>query len=249
MSYLREGFGVIIKRAAAVGGVVLALAAVAGCGGDGKADMSAGTVLEKGHREFSQATSVKITGTETDSGQTMTFTVSAAANGDCTGSFDFGQQGRAELLRSGGQTLFQEDDRLLAKLGGDRAVAAGKGHWLRIKAGDDLQTVTAFCDLRSTPVFGDGDWYKQVASDGTTTVDGQKVASITATSSTDGSFDGYVATDGPARPVRVESPRVGGSTDGTTMDFSDYNAPITVNLPPVDRIVDLDTLKQGTATS
>lgn len=243
MSYLCEGLIVIVRRAAVVGGVVLGLAALAGCGGGGTADMSAGTVLEKGHREFSQATSVKITGSEVDSGQKMTFVVSAAAGGDCTGTFDFGDQGKADLLRSGGQTLFREDDRLLAKLGGDKAVAAGKGRWLRINSGDDLQTVTTFCDLKSTPVFGDGDWYKQVASGGFTTVDGRKAASITATSSTDGSFDGYVATDGPARPLRVESPHVGGSADGTTMDFSDYDAPVSVSLPAADQIIDLDALK------
>ncbi|MFD7903370.1 hypothetical protein ACFV4G_14095 [Kitasatospora sp. NPDC059747] len=234
-----------VKRAAVVGGVVLALAGLAGCGSGDEPAMSAGTVLEQGHKQFAQAASVKITGSESDSGQKMTFAVSAAAGGDCTGSFDFGDQGKAELLRSGGQTLFKEDERLLARLGGDKAVAAGKDHWLRIKDGDDLQTVTTFCDLKSTPVFGDGDWYKDVVSEGTATVDGRKAAGILATSSKDGSFEGYVATDGPARPLRVESPHVGGSSDGTTMDFSDYDAPVTVSLPPADRIIDLDSLKQS----
>ncbi|MEV7021630.1 hypothetical protein [Kitasatospora sp. NPDC093558] len=204
-----------------------------------------GTILAEGHKVFSKAASVKITGSEVESGDRTSFVLSVAANGDCTGTFDFGDSGKAEVLVSHGQALFKEDDRLLAKVGGDKAVAAGRGRWLRVKPGDAQEKVTSFCDLKSTPVFGNGDWYRNVVSDGATTVNGQKVVSVLAISQADGAFDGYVATDGSAHPVRIETSKVDGATDGLTMDFSDYDAPVTVNLPAADQIIDLDSLKQG----
>ncbi|MQS13603.1 hypothetical protein F7Q99_15325 [Streptomyces kaniharaensis] len=256
----------IVKRAAVVGGVVLALAAVAGCGGDARTgngnaaspsatserleSATGGTILSAGHKEFAQAKSVKITGSEVEGGQKTTFTISAAANGDCAGSFDFGTgQGRAELLRAAGQTLVKEDAQLLAKQGGAKAVELGKDRWIRIKPGDDLASITTFCELKGIPVFGDGDWYKQVFSDGTTTVNGQKAVTVVSSTQKDGAFNGYVAVDGPARPVRVESSHVEGSTDGTTMDFSDYDAQVTVSLPPADQIIDLTSIKQSATGS
>ncbi|MEE1789059.1 hypothetical protein PUR71_40085 [Streptomyces sp. SP17BM10] len=251
----------IFKRAAVGAGVLAALVALAGCGDGGKTGGAAGsspsataerlesatggTILAEGHKVFSKAASVKITGSEVESGDRTAFVLSVAENGDCAGTFDFGDSGRLEVLLGHGQTLFKEDDRLLSKAGGDKAVALGRGRWLRVKPGDAQEKVTSFCDLKSTPVFGDGDWYRQVLSEGTTTVNGRKVVSIMSISQANGSFDGYVATDGPAHPVRVETSRIDGTTDGLTMDFSDYDAPVTVSLPAADQIIDLDSLRQG----
>ncbi|MEU8511941.1 hypothetical protein AB0C76_10175 [Kitasatospora sp. NPDC048722] len=251
----------IFKRAAAVAGILATLTGLAGCGDGGKTGGAAqpsasatterlesatgGTILAEGHKVFSKAASVKITGSEVESGDKTAFVLSVADNGDCAGTFDFGDSGRLDVLISHGQTLFKEDDRLLAKAGGDKAVGAGRGRWLRVKPGDAQEKVTSFCDLKSTPVFGNGDWYENVLSEGTTTVNGQKVVSILSISQANGTFDGYVATDGPAHPVRIETSRIDGNTDGLTMDFSDYDAPVTVSLPSADQIIDLDSLKQS----
>ncbi|MFJ9611246.1 hypothetical protein ACIRS1_33400 [Kitasatospora sp. NPDC101176] len=252
-----------VKRVAVAGVVVVALGAVAACGGGDTAGSAAsaspsasasaerlesatgGTILEKAHKEFAQAKSVKITGSSVEGGQKVAFTASAAANGDCAGTFDFGADGKAEILRTAGQTLVKEDAALLAKLTGAAGAELGKGRWIRAKAGDDLSVVGAFCDLKGTPVFGDGDWYKLVNSDGAQTVNGQKTVAIFSGSQDGGSYRGYVAVEGPARPVRVESMRLEGATDGVTMDFSDYDAPVTVTMPPADQIIDLSTIKKS----
>ncbi|WP_395292481.1 hypothetical protein ACF9IK_01970 [Kitasatospora hibisci] len=248
-----------IKRAVAAAATVLALGPITGCGGGGGGDdakaaaqpvaspsaerlesMTGPVILDRAHGEFLKAASVKLTGTVADKARTTaSFTVSVKASGDCTGSVELVGDGRAELLRASGQTLVKPSSKALAEFFGLPTAEFRADRWIRLAKSEAPGAVASgMCDLKAIPVFGDGDWSKTVTSEGTKTVNGRKVVSVFTMTPEDGGYFGYVATDGPARPARIESFHSEGHDLGLTVDFSDYDAPVTATLPPADQITD-----------
>ncbi|MCG6498783.1 hypothetical protein [Kitasatospora sp. A2-31] len=246
-----------IKRVVAAAAAVLALGPATGCDGgvdDAKSaappvtspsterleSMTGVVILDRAHGEFLKAASVKLTGTVTDKARTTaTFTVSVKATGDCTGFLELDGNGRAELLRASGQTLVKPSSKALAEYFGLPTTEFRADRWIRLaksEASDALPS--GMCDLKTVPLFGDGDWSKTVNSEGTETVNGRKVVTVFASTPEDGAYLGYVATDGPARPARIKSFHSEGHDIGLTVDFSDYDAPVAVTLPPADQITD-----------
>ncbi|MER7755672.1 hypothetical protein [Kitasatospora sp. NPDC097643] len=254
-----------IKRAAVTGAVLLSIATVAGCGGDGKESKAAATgsattspdldrlesatgttIVEKARGELMKAKSVKITGTESDGAEKASFEVSATPNGDCTGFIGQSGEGKVGLLRISGQTLIKNDAKLLSKFG--EVAEPLRSRWVRVKSQDILDGVSGICDFKRLPVFGDGTKPGEAGNDGAKTVNGQKVVGLFVASKQDGAYKGYVATEG-ARPVRIESFQSEDGKRELAMDFSDYDAPVTIAAPPADQIVDEDELKKTAPAS
>ncbi|MFJ6140564.1 hypothetical protein [Kitasatospora sp. NPDC092286] len=92
----------------------------------------------------------------------------------------------------------------------------------------------------TVPVVGTADPAEQTLSGGGLSVGGTKTVSFLVTGPDAGPpFLAYVATEGPPRPVRVES-----QAYDFQVDFSDYDVPVPVTAPPADQVVDLAALTE-----
>ncbi|MGW4892306.1 hypothetical protein ACWEQL_08560 [Kitasatospora sp. NPDC004240] len=243
------------KRAARVAAVVLVLAVGAtGCGGgeaDGKAaapsvaptaspterleSATGDVILQKAREDFKKAGSVKLTGFTVEDDTKSTYKVSADRQGNCAGSIVIEGRGSLELVQGKGQTFLKFDEQLLTSVSGP-AAAQHKGRWVKIGKDDAFESFAQFCDLGMVPLFGDGSPGEQFTSAGTETIDGRKTVLVDGFSG-EGTFTGYVQTEGPALPIRIES-----LDKNIRTEFSEYGAPVTVTLPPYDQVIDLNVL-------
>ncbi|MFB7475244.1 hypothetical protein [Kitasatospora sp. NPDC056184] len=249
------------RRAAVAAGLalslVLALAAAgaragdsrAGAGGDTAAaspgerleSMTGPILLETAQAEFRKAASVTMTGFALKDGRRAVFTVSADREGHCTVSSTEEGQGPSLVLRVLDETFVRMDPQACAREWGAATASKFDGRWIRLPPDRALDDIGAFCDLTTVPVVGAPDPAGQALSGGGLSVGGTRTMSFLVTSPDDPPFLGYVATQGPPRPVRVET-----QAYDFQVDFGDYDKPVAVTAPPADQVVDLAALTENT---
>lgn len=61
--------------------------------------------------------------------------------------------------------------------------------------------------------------------------------------SVDGDATGTISVATSAKPYPVRIVQVGGDSPGT-VDFSDYDKPLTVQAPPADQVIDVSQFQQ-----
>jgi len=228
----------------------------AGCGGSGTkpatppptttaaatsslAGLTADEVLAKTKAAAQSATSVRVKGDLSDSGQSIMIDLKLA--GVARGSGTVVQDGgRIDLVRDGNDIYFKADEKTLSK-----TVAQGDAQIVKLIAGRYIKaTVTtpgfdSFAGLLDLVEFVKG----VLSPDGKVSrVEGKPVSGVATVGLKDNAAQGggvlYVADTGEPFPLRIEPASGSG---GVTM--SDWNTNITITVPPADQVIDASKLR------
>ncbi len=208
--------------------VLASLLLLAGCGGksgpksNGVAKMSPADALKQVKEAVSSATSVRIVGTGKTGGQPLALNLKLVKGKGGAGhitvnglSFD--------IIRIGDKAYFKGSSSFWTKFGGSAAAQLFNGKWLMAPANKgELASFTPLTNLTALT-------NQVLASHGTlkmgdtTEINGQPAVAIV--DKTNGGTL-YVATTGPAFPLRLSSGEGQGS-----INFSDWNQPVALAKP------------------
>jgi hypothetical protein len=196
--------------------------------GNPLAGLSARQILTKAIADFKAASSVHIAGSERASGQTFTMDLTIGADG-CTGTVGLGGQGSVVLLRIGSTVWMKPDSQFwkstLAATPADLPAVQGKYVRLSPK-GPATSAFSSFCYLSqlASQVGGAQD---QVIKGRAATIGGQPALQLEDTKQ---AGSAYVTISASPEFLRT------GDTGGW-VDFTDYNAPLTLAPPPAGQTV------------
>ena len=202
------------------------LAACGGSSGNGIASKSADEIVTASGKAISHAKSVHVAGSISASGVPLTLDLTLVNGTGGRGQISEG--GLSFRLVDVGQTVYiQGSQAFWQHFGGAAAARVINGRWL--KAPDtgqfaSLATLTNMQKLTGALLLTHG----SLAKGGTSTVNGQRVVSVT-----DKSKGGtlYVATTGPAYPVELKRT----SGNGGQILFDKFNESVTLT-PPANAI-------------
>lgn len=237
----------------AVAGIGL-VAAMSGCGGgdsgDGGdngdssggdfADQSADAIVADAKSAMKDLDAVKVSGSLSTGGQDIDIDVQASGQGECTGSIGVAD-GSAELRGTDGKTWFRPDEAFWRASAGDQAdqlISLVGDKWVVLP---ETEGFDQFCDIdqlldQLLKAEDDGSTYTKK---GTEDVDGEETVAIDNEDPENGTSTGYVLVDDPHYLVKVEK------TDGEDtgeVTFSEFNEDFTVEAPPEDEVIDLNSL-------
>ena len=176
------------------------------------------------------ASSAQITGTVTDSGQSIRLDLTLASGDNTSGTLTIGNAD-VQLIKVGQSVFIKGDMDFLQKYAGnDPAVLSQlNGKWLKTATTTDFDqfTLDGFAGLLK-PGTGSSAVLAQVTQ---STLNGQKVVVV---SQQDGStLD--IANTGPALPLKLESK----GSDGGTITFANYNKSVSIAAPPASQVFDV----------
>jgi len=209
---------------------------------NGVAELSAADILGKTKTALTGATTVRISGTGfAEGGQIeMDFRFKGTEGGAGWGTFD-GQ--RVEMIRVGQTVYFKADEAFWSDMTGDADAAREiAGKYLKTGAADEpaLKLLATFTDLSAfSSMF--------LTPDGGSYTKGERkqIRGIDAIGLVESGPRGltlYVAAQGPAYPLQLVATK---ADDNGTLDFVDYGAPVQLDEPPADQVVDLDEVTSG----
>lgn len=220
--------------------VLAATTLLAGCGGgsgndNGIQKLSAAKALAKMQADLSTVKSVHVVGEIDSSGKTLALDIHVG-KGKGEGTITI-SGGKLDVRILDGNAYVRGSQQALVATGAPSvgaSLAADK--WIKGSAQTgSLAVFSQFLDidqLRTALLKPSG----TVTTGGTTTINGVKTFELVDTASTEGGTL-YVAETGKALPVRLQ--RTGG---GGRVDFTDYDATISVSVPP--GAVDISKLGQ-----
>ncbi|WP_232680063.1 hypothetical protein [Nocardioides sp. R-C-SC26] len=219
-------------------------AALAGCGGDDFADQSAEEILAAAASEMSDLTSVRITIGLVGDGREAGSDTQLAADGDCLGTFGFGD-GVAEVRGVGDEVWIRAGDDFWRSFGAgddEAALEAVRGKWLPFGAEPEMM-IGGTCDLEVSvgelvDEIAEEEGDSGFAVDGTEVIDGESVVRLKREDD-DGETFGYVRVEEPHYLVRFEGPD---GDEAGSVNFSEFNEEFEVRAPAEDEIVDLRDL-------
>jgi hypothetical protein len=226
--------------AAAIAGAAV-LAGVTACGtttpsANPLAGLTAGQIAARAITDLKAASSVHFAGSVTDSGAAYAVDVTAGTT-DCAGTLGIPGQGSVALLKIGQRLWIKPDDQFWASTGASPAnLHLAEGKYVQASPGDpDFSAVQMLC---SPAQFADslGNQMKYLVKGATTTIDGHSALQLRDTS-TAGSA--YVTISASPEFLRLDA-QAGGSTG--QLDFSDYDAPVTLTPPPASQTIDGSTI-------
>lgn len=216
---------------------LLLLVFLAACGGgesdNGVADLSASAALDKVKAAVQDVKSVRIAGTISQQGQTFDLDV-RSARGKGQGTLTI-NGGTLEVRLVDGTTYVKAEASTFEKLGAPAAQAQIiGGKWLKSGgAAGQFASFGQFLDL--SQVFDallkpEG----EVEKGDKTEINGRAAIALVDTAQSGGTL--YVATTGDPVPLRISK----GGTGGGQVDFTEYDADVTVAVP--DGAVDISQL-------
>jgi hypothetical protein len=217
---------------------VLALAALAGCGGssgNGVASKSPTEIVAAARAAAQSASSVHVAGSSVASGTPITLDLSLVA----------GKGGRGKLSENGLSFEVIELDETIYIKGSSAfyshfAGPAGtllEGKWLKAPTTNaTFAGLSSLTDLRKLLDEALASSHETLQSTGTGTVNGQSAVGVRGTSQ-NGVL--YVATTGQPYPIEITK----GGTAGGTITFSEWNKPVTLTAPA--NAVDIEQLSKG----
>ncbi|MFJ9611876.1 hypothetical protein ACIRS1_36630 [Kitasatospora sp. NPDC101176] len=252
------------KRLASTAAICLLLAAgTAACGdnkGDNKGDaktgagaaaapqkldtdkLSAQDIEKQAKDALAGATSLKIAGSIVDEDGKTEFNLAVDTKGQCNGTMSAGDKGQFEIISDGKTTYVKPDKAFWTNLGGPNGAQAAelfKGRYLTGPATDPkMQSLASVCNLAefSKKIVEDDGSDGKAEKGSAGTVNGVKTFSLKVTDTKGEVSTIHVATEGKPYPVRIEHT---GAKDGNgSVDFSDFDKPITVQAPPADNTID-----------
>ncbi len=206
--------------------LVLALAALAGCGGssgNGVASKSATEIVNESKAAADSASSVHVSGSVKSAGSPVTLNLNLVAGKGGTG--EISQSGFTfKLILTGDTAYISGSSAFYKHLGGAAAAQLLAGKWLKVPTTTgEFTSFSSLTDMRKlidTTLASHGTLQKGA----TTSVGGQKA--IAVTDSTKGGTL-YVATTGKPYPLQISKD---GSESGT-ISFDRWNQPVTISAP------------------
>lgn len=217
--------------------LVLALGALAGCGGSSSgssiASKSATEILSESKAVADSASSVHVSGSIKSGAAPVTIDLKLVAGKGARG--EISENGASfKLILVGGTAYISGSSAFYRSLGGATAAQLLDGKWLKASAtSGEFASFNSLANMRQlidTTLAAHGTLTKGATS----TVNGQQAIAITDTNKT-GTL--YVATSGKPYPVAIVK---GGSENGR-IAFSNWNQPVTITAPA--NAVDLSELK------
>lgn len=229
------------RRLSALFACLFALVLVAGCGGGGQKSngiekLSANDALAKVKTATADVKSVHVKGTINQAGKALSLELFVGPTAS-KGTIGVGG-GTMELRLVKGVTYFRGDSKVFAAFGANSAQASlAANRW--IKDTSSTGPAASFSTFLDRKQLFDDLLTPQgtISTGGTATVNGHKALILVDNSSQGGKL--YVATTGPALPLRIAR----SGTNGGHIDFSDYNADVQVDAP--SGAIDLSQLSGG----
>ena len=220
--------------AAAVAGTVI-LGGVAACGTAAShplAGLTAGQIAARVITDLKAASSVHLAGSVTDSAATYTVDVTAGST-NCAGTLGIPGHGSFALLKIGQRLWIKPDGQFWASMGASPANPhLVEGKYVQASPGDPVfSSVTMLC---SPAQFADslGNQMNHLVKGAATTIAGQSALPLRDTSTPD-SANVTIS----ASPEFLRLNAHDGSSQGQ-LDFSDYDAPVTLTPPPASTTID-----------
>lgn len=205
--------------------------ATASAPADPLAGLTAGQIATRATDDLKVVSSVHVTGSGTDSGQTFGMDLTLGTRG-CTGTLTVKGEGSFALLKIG-QTVWIKPDAKFWKYaaGGSASAAvmqivAGK----YIKTGGKDSSLGALGDICNPAKFASafGGKLTGLVKGGTTTISGQPALQVKDVGDPDSA---YVTISARPEFLRLDA----GS--GGVLDFSGYNAPMNLTPPPASEVL------------
>ena len=203
-------------------------AVLSACGGSSPHGLAARTpdaIVAAATRAIDGVRSVHVSGSVNDGSPTdeIRFDLHLVNGRGATGSLS--EHGLSfDLVTLGGVAYVKGTPAFWRQFGGPAVASQLHGRWLRAPAnrGDfaSFASLTHLHTLLSTLLAGHG----ALTRGATSVVDGQRVVAVHDVSR-QGTL--YVATHGPAYPIRIQN----GSSDGGRIDFGDFDAPVRLRAP------------------
>lgn len=216
--------------------VVVALGALAGCGGssgNGVASKSAEEIVKESTLAAQSASSVHVSGSVGSSGSPITLDLNLAAGKGGTGEISVNGLS-FKLILVGDTAYMSGSSAFYSHIGGTAAAQLLAGKWLKVSAASG--EFAAFGQLANMSKLIDSTLASHggLSKGATTTVNGQQAIAVTDT--TKGGVL-YVATTGKPYPVQITKT---GSESGK-ITFANWNQPVTITAPA--NSIDLAELK------
>lgn len=207
----------------------------AGVGTTGASDPLAGLnsqqIAAKAVSGTEAATAVRITGTGTDSGQTVTLDLTEVKGKGCFGTIAEGKIGSFKLVYNGTDVWVLPDAAFYAA---ENVPAAAKtildGKYIEVSASDaSLGSMSSLCSMTSllSKTKPDASLSKGVK----TTYNGQSVYKITDKT---GAGVAYVSDSSPSQILYIDK----SGSDGGQLTFTYYTTPPAITPPPASQTID-----------
>jgi hypothetical protein len=236
-----------LNRLAGAG--VLAAAAVltaTACGSSSSstsalAGMSPDQIVQKSVADLKAASSVRITGQVVNSGQTIAVDLTDVAAKGCQGTIGLAAPATSSTKAvSGTANIVEADGIVYMKLSNSFFTSAGlpasefsqvSGKYIKLASGSNLASFAQLCNPSTlSTAFAKED--TGFVKAGTATVNGQPTLAFKQPKNpSNGTV--YVSESATPQILRIAGPAGQGS-----IDFSDYNASVTITAPPPSQVID-----------
>ncbi|WP_316521788.1 hypothetical protein [Kitasatospora brasiliensis] len=208
--------------------------------------LSAQEIEKKAKDALATATSLRMAGTIDTGKGAMELDLSMDDKSQCTGTIGMPGMGKFEMISDGKTSYVKPDTAFWTNAGGPNGAKAAemfKGRYLTgFESDPSMGSLTKMCDL--------GDFGKKIADGGVSgktekgsagDVNGVKTFSLKTTDAQGESSTLQVATEGKPYPVQIEH---SGAKDGNgKIGFSNYDKPLTIQVPPADQTIDFSKFK------
>ncbi|WP_030059553.1 MULTISPECIES: hypothetical protein [Streptomyces] len=264
------------KRLVSTAAICLVLAAgTAACGdnkGDGKSDakadggktaaatqkldtdkLSAQDIEKQAKDALASATALKLVGAIVSDEGKMEMNLALDNKSQCTGTMSMPGMGSFEIIRDGKTSYVKPDKEFWTNMGGPNGAKAAelfKGRYLTgFESDPSMSSLTSVCNLAefSKKITEDDNKSSKVEKGSAGNVNGVKTFSLKATDDKGEVSTISVATEGKPYPVRIEHT---GAKDGNgQIDFSDFDKPLTIQVPSADNTIDFTKFKDQFKTA
>lgn len=196
------------------------------------AGLTADRILTEAVADLKTASSVHVAGTVVDSGQTVTLDLTLGTKA-CQGTLGISSEGSFVMLKIGNELWLKPDDKFwkyaMGNSGSAVALDVVEGKWLLPSASDSsLGSLGEFCNPSQFAGLFSGK-AKNAVKGPTATISGQPALEIKDTT---GTGTAYVTLAAHPQFLSIASAGKG------QLDFSRYNAPLTLTPPPADQTLD-----------
>jgi hypothetical protein len=200
-------------------------------GANAVAGMSADQIAARSVADLAATSSVRVSGTVTDSGQTITMNLSLVRGEGCQGSMDLVGKGSFQIVYKGSTVWIKPTDAFYKSVGATGAVLSIlSGKWLKVpSSGSGLGSLSSLCNA-SGLAHGFAKNDTGFTKGSTTTINGQPAQELIQPSD---SAHVYVSESANPQILHVQGPKGQGY-----VDFTGYNAATTITTPPASETLD-----------
>ncbi|MFF2081843.1 hypothetical protein ACFVXG_44615 [Kitasatospora sp. NPDC058162] len=201
--------------------------------------LTAKQIEQKAQDAISAATSLKMTGKIPSDDGVINMNMAMDTKGNCQGNMAMPGMGSFEIISDGKQSFLKPDAQFWKTFGGPKGDAVAelfKGRYLTGFDGDpQMKPMLDFCKLTWASEMLAGDKGSTPTKGTAGTINGIKTFSLKEKDEKGEEMLLHVATEGKFYPVRME--KTTGSDKGQ-IDFTDFDKPVTVQLPSPDNVID-----------